>query len=407
MRSCDDVQIARWPSDAEVAFVIGIDEIGNIGNDDGVDFTDWGRHFARPDSFFQSEFLPLIESYPSVKFTIGAWLGEYGGVTDKTELRDGTGSIEPYTDEWESWLASTIRPTAEHEQIELVPHGLRHEDWVALTPAERRRRLEEVCGQFREHLGLRCEGVNTWPYGTIPREDLPGLLAERDVYVTGVLTTPDLPPIQRIKAHLKRVLRGKRYIVAPTTTNEPGAGVELGPDHTGRIGEFGYWTGEGGEILSLPYSQNVNDGFESVRSEIEALSESEQLSAPAYYLFAHLRETSPEQQSPDPGGGIEGRLDEFGRLLSWVTERDWVWCGTLTEAAAYHDVRERATVSLDETAGERRVSIDTSRCFDWSRVVDLTLSLDGDDGRVHATVSVCPEDDHTTTTLSPAECESD
>lgn len=164
-----EISISKWKNGAKLAFVWGIGGIGNIGNKRKIDHTDWGMHFAKEESFFQKEFLPLIEEYPKIKFTIGAWLGEYDGATDKSELKNGTVSLKPFTNEWKKWIETTIKPIDAHDQIEIVAHGLGHEDWIKLNVNEKKARVRKIQRIFKEFLDKKCPGFNTRPYGTIPR----------------------------------------------------------------------------------------------------------------------------------------------------------------------------------------------------------------------------------------------
>jgi peptidoglycan/xylan/chitin deacetylase (PgdA/CDA1 family) len=375
-----DLSVTRWRDDKDVVFVWGIDELGNVGSVDGIDFTDWGRHFESPQSFMQQTFLPTIEGYPSVDFTIGAWLGAYDGATPAAELLDSVVSFEPGSREWEQWASDVVAPLSGHDQIELVAHGLGHEDWASLSADERHRRVKRIVELFERATGERPAGFNTWPYGAIPRDSMPELLAQHGLLVTGVLTTPQLSRKQYLKNAVRRIVQGKRYVDVRNPTKPLGRAVEQGPGFLQRVGEMGYWRGNGRRIVSVPYTgQLKRNSAAAITDRIQRLIDTaDEYGAPTFYMFSHLRGTSPEQSSParEPDG-IEGQMEKFERVLTWVENRDSLWCTTLGKATSYFDMRESATVTTERDRDEITFEIDCQDCLPWPEPVNLTFELTG------------------------------
>lgn len=371
-----DLSIARWHGGNDVAFVWGIDEVGNIGGADDIDFTDWGLHFDREASYLQSTFLPTIERYPEIEFTIGAWLGAYNGVTPESELLPSVQTLDTDSPEWDQWADDVIRPLSRHDQIELAAHGLGHEDWVALDEVERHRRIERLIELFQQAVGSPPAGFNTWPYGTIPRESLPGLLVDHGLFVTGILTTPQLTPWEKIGNLLRRLWLGKRYHDVRNADKPLGSRVKQGPGFNQRIGEMAYWGDGDDRIVSLPYTgQLKGNSVSAITDRITTMIETaDDYTSPTFYMFSHLRGTSAEQRSPARNpDGIEGQAEKFKAVLDWLTEQESLWFTTLSEAAMYHDVRESAMLSTTTDGNESTFTLDTADCLPWSRTVSVTL----------------------------------
>lgn len=375
----DELSIARWYGGNDIAFVWGIDEVGNIGSEEGMDFTDWGHYFDRQESFWQSTFLPIIERFPEISFTIGTWLGAYDAATPKEELLERVESYPPRTEAWEDWASNVLEPLSKHEQIELVAHGLGHEDWLAIDAEERHRRIERIKQLFEKAVGQSAYGFNTWPYGTIPRKSLPGLLADHDLFVTGILTTPQLSRRQRVKNLFRQVVSGKRYADVRNCSKPIGQVVQQGPDFSQRIGEMAYWSVDKQRIVSLPYTSQLKGNSPTVITNkiAKLIDNANEFTSPTFYMFSHLRGTSAEQQSPARNpDGIEGQPEKFEKVLEWLTEQNSIWFSTLSEAAMYHDIRESASVSVEEELEGFSFSIDCSDCLEWPRSVTVTLQSD-------------------------------